>query len=394
MTDATYTAPPVIGRIGQRSLQIGVAGLLVSIVYAFFDPTQFFRSYLVGYTFWIGITLGCLAIVMVQHLSGGAWGLVVRRLLESATKTLPLMALLFVPLGLLGLRALYSWARAEEVAHSEALQHKHAYLNVGFFWIRAVIYFAVWVIFAHLLNKLSREQDSNSDPRLVRKLQVLSGPGLVLYGLTVTFAAIDWISSLEPEWFSTIFGILMMGGQAVSAMAFVIAMAVLLARREPMSSVILPDHFHDLGKLLLAFVMLWAYFSFSQLLIIWSGNLPEEIPWYLHRLQTSWRWIGWLLIIFHFALPFLLLLSRDLKRNARRLVLIAVLVVVMRFVDVLWLIAPEFHQKNFYIHPMDLIVPIGIGGIWLAVFTRQLRSWPLLPLRDPHLTEMLERKGH
>jgi hypothetical protein len=394
----TYTAPPEIGRIQQRSLIIGVVGIVLLLIGALLvaEPAQFFRSYLIGYIFWMGIALGCLAICMLQHLSGGAWGLVIRRLLESATRTLPLMALLFLPLILGAYKyGLYPWAVAEKVSSSKLLQHKaEYYLNMPFFLGRAVFYFGVWIGLTYFLNKWSREQDASSDPQITRRLQVLSGPGLVLYGLTVTFASIDWVMSLEPEWFSTIFGILFMGGQGVSAMAFVIAMAVLLAKREPMSRVFAPNHFHDLGKLLLAFVMLWAYFNFSQFLIIWAGNLPEEIPWYLHRLRGGWQWFGLALVVFHFALPFLLLLSRDLKRSARKLVGIAVLVIVMRFVDLFWMIAPEFSHGGFHIHWMDIIAPIGVGGLWLAAFMWQLKGRPLLPLRDPHLQDALEPAAH
>ena len=393
----TYNAPPEIGRIQQRSLIIGVVGLVLLLVGALVSqaPEQFFRSYLIGYIFWVGIALGCLAICMLQHLSGGAWGLIIRRLLEAGTRTLPLLALLFLPL-LLGAYKyhLYPWAVAEEVNRSEVLKHKALYLNLPFFVGRAVFYFAVWLTLSYLLNRWSREQDQTSDPAIVRRLQVVSGPGLVLYGLTVTFASIDWVMSLEPEWFSTMFGLLLMAGQAVSAMSFVIAMAVLLAKREPMSHVFASHHFHDLGKLLLAFVMLWAYFNFSQFLIIWAGNLPEEIPWYLHRLHSGWRYVGLALVLLHFALPFVLLLSRDLKRNARKLVLVAVIVIIMRFVDLLWMIAPEFNKEGFHVHWMDLVAPIGIGGLWLAVFTRQLKSRPLLPLNDPNLQEALEQTAH
>ena len=393
----TYQAPPEISRIQQRSLIIGVVGLVLLLAGALVlqAPEQFFQSYLVGYIFWVGIALGCLAICMLQHLSGGAWGLVIRRLLEAGARTMPLMALLFLPL-LLGAYKyhLYPWAVAEEVNRSAVLKHKALYLNLPFFLARAVFYFAAWILLAHFLSKWSSEQDRSSDPLIIRRLQVLSGPGLVLYGLTVTFASIDWVMSLEPEWGSTMFGMLLMGGQAVSAMSFIIAMAVLLAKREPMSRVFAPHHFHDFGKLLLAFIMLWAYFSFSQFLIIWAGNLPEEIPWYLHRLRTGWRYVGLALVLLHFALPFVLLLSRDLKRNARTLVLVAVMVIVMRFVDLLWMIAPEFNKASFRLHWMDLVAPIGVGGLWLAVFTWQLKSRPLLPLRDPNLQEVLEQTAH
>jgi len=389
MNSTSYMAGPEVGRMQRRALSVGVAALALCVAGAIASPAQFFRSYLFGYLFWTGVALGCLAIVMLQHLSGGAWGLVIRRMLESGSRTLPLMALLFVPL-VPGLRQLYGWARPDN-----AISYQAAYLNIPFFLFRAVLYFLVWLSIAYFLNRWSREQDRTGDLRLARRLQLLSGPGLVLYGLTATFAAIDWVMSLEPHWYSSIFGILIIGGQALSAMAFIIAVAVLLAQHEPLSGVLLPSHFNDLGKLLLTFVMLWAYFAFSQLLIIWSGNLPEEIPWYLHRLHSGWRWVGVLLILFHFALPFVLLLSRDLKRNARALALLAVGVIFMRLVDLFWLTAPEFWPGSFHLHWMDIAAPVGIGGVWLAVFAWQLRGWPLLPIGDRYLEKALEHgQGH
>lgn len=387
MTEFPYAAPADFSRLQRGALAVGVAALVLCVLGAFFSPAHFLRAYLLGYVFWIGITLGCLAIVMLHHLSGGGWGLIIRRVLESATRTLPLMAVLFLPIAI-GVQRLYVWARPEEVTRSPILLHKAPYLNVGFFLMRAGFYFAVWLGMSYLLNKWSREQDQSADPGPMRRLEAVSGPGLVLFGLTVTFASIDWVMSLEPAWFSSIFGILFMGGQALSAIAFVTAITVVLAGSKPMSEIIAPRHLHDLGKLMLAFVMLWAYFAFSQFLIIWSGNLPEETPWYFHRLQSGWKWVGLILILFHFVLPFLLLLSRDLKRNGRRLAIVALVVIVMRLVDLFWLIAPEFSREAFQVHWMDVAAPVGLGGIWVAFFTWQLRQRPLLPLHDPRIAEL------
>lgn len=389
MNEGNYAAPPIVVRIGQRSLIAGLVGVVLCVIGAFIDPTQFFRSYLMGYVFWLGIALGSMAILMLHHMSGGGWGLVIRRMLESATRTLPLLAVLFMPL-LFGLHRLYAWARPEDVAASELLQHKAIYLNSPFFIARAALYFVIWALLTYLLNKWSREQDKTGDPKLVRRMQVLSGPGLVLYGLTVTFAAVDWMLSLDPEWFSTMYGLLIIAGQGLSALAFVIAVAMILAKREPMAEVLTPRHFHDLGKLMLAFVMIWAYFAFSQFLIIWAGNLPEEIPWYVRRLQGGWQWVGIVLIIFHFGLPFVLLLSRDLKRHARKLAILASFVIVLRFVDIFWLAAPEFSKDGFHLHWMDIAAPVAVGGLWLAFFSWQLKQRPLLPVQAPDLTAALE----
>ncbi|HWP45417.1 MAG TPA: hypothetical protein VNO14_19415 [Blastocatellia bacterium] len=394
MSEITANAPPELDNVGKWSLILGVIGLLVGVIWWFFNSEQFFRSYLIGFVFWIGIALGCLAILMVQHMSGGAWGLVIRRVLESATRTFPLLLVLFIPLAL-GVGVIYEWAHPEAVAANPLLQHKQRYLNVGFFLGRTAFYFLVWLLVSFYLNRWSLEQDRTGDRPLTRKLQVLSGPGLVLYGLTVTFASVDWVMSLEPEWYSTIFGVLIMGGQGVSAMAFVIAVMVLLATRRPFSDILAPRHLHDLGKLLLAFIMLWAYFAFSQFLIIWSGNLPEEVPYYVRRLQAPWNYIGLFIVLFHFALPFVMLLSRDLKRNGRLLAMVAIGVIVMRFVDLYWMIAPGFHEGGAHFSILDLVLPVGIGGIWVWFFIQQLKNRPLIPIRDPHLADALsQHEGH
>ena len=393
MSQMLYQAPPEISRYRTPAFVVGGLGLLACLAGAFIKPAQFFHSYLFGYMFWIGIALGCMGLTMVQYLSGGAWGLVIRRLLESGARTLPLMAVLFIPM-LFGVRVLYRWANRAEVERSEALQHKHLYLNLPFFFVRVAIYFAVWCGISYLLNKWSRLQDETADPRYDSRLQAISGPGIVVYALTLTFAVVDWIMSLEPEWFSTIFGLLFVAGQALSAMAFTIAVTVILARREPMSHIIQKAHLHDLGKLLFAFVMLWAYLSFSQFLIVWSANLPEEIPWYLRRFHGGWGAVGMLIVVCHFALPFLLLLSRDLKRNGGRIIYIAAFIVMMRAVDLFWIIAPGVRGDSFLLHWMDVAAIVGLGGIWLATYLTQLGRRPLLPVNDPHLQEALQNGNH
>jgi hypothetical protein len=400
MIEMIDKTPPEVDQYRQRALIVGIAGLVLCALGAVLmqDATQFFRSYLLAFIFWIGIALGSFAILMVQHMSGGAWGLVIRRLLESATRTFPLLALLFIPI-VLGLTRLYIWTNPDNPNLSaemrELLHHKHLYLNTGFFLVRAVFYFLVWIGITYYLNKWSLEQDRTGVRRLTRKMQVLSGPGLLLYGFTVTFASIDWVMSLSPDWYSTIWGILFMGGQGLSALAFVIAVLVLLSNRKPLSDIIAPSHLHDLGKLMLAFLMLWAYFSFSQFLIIWSANIPEEAVWYTRRLHTGWRWIGLLLVLLHFALPFVLLLSRDLKRNGRTLATVAIAIIIMRYVDLIWLTGPEFYGGHFAVSWMDLVMPFGIGGIWLAFFLYQLKTRPLIPVQDPYLEDALSHsRGH
>ncbi len=381
---------PQLDRLRQRSLLLGGIALALCALGALRNPTQFFRSYLLGYVFWIGIALGCAAIVMLHHMVGGAWGFVIRRLLESGTRTLLWMALLFVPL-LLGLSHLYSWARPGAVAGDRILQYKSPYLNPPFFLVRTVVYFAAWIGLAHFLNKWSFEQDRTAEPALTGRLQALSGPGLIIYGLTVTFASVDWVMSLEPHWFSTIYGMMFMVAQALAALAFVIVVAMLLSDHKPLSDVISASHFHDLGNLLLAFVMLWAYLSFSQYLIIWSGNLQDEVPWYVSRSTGGWAWLAVFLIVFHFAVPFLLLLSRDIKRRMWVLAMVAAALIFMSWVDLFWLVVPAFEPAGPRVHWMDLVAPIGIGGIWIAGFISQLQGKALLPLHDPRFEGAL---GH
>ena len=388
LTVTADAAIPALAGLQRRLLIIGAVGAAVSLVGAFLDERQFFQSYLMAYMLCLGVTLGCLALGMVHQLSGGAWGVVIRRPIGAATRVLPIMTVLFLPI-LFGMRTLYPWTDATRVAADEVLQHKHLYLNVPFFLVRAAVYFGVWNLLTYLLNTWSLEQDQNPDPRLARRMQKLSAVGLLGYGLTITFASFDWLMSLEPHWFSTIYGVLIMGGQGLSAMAFMIAVLVWLGRRPPLDRIIVPAHFHDLGNLMLAFVMLWAYFSFSQYLIIWAGNLPLEISWYQHRLQSGWRTVGVTLILFHFAVPFVVLLSRTVKRAPELLIKVAIGILVLRLVDLFWLIAPEFHENGLVVHWLDIVLPLSMGALWLAAFVWQLRGRAILPVHDPQFDEAL-----
>ena len=394
MTSATLPVPPRIDLIERRGLALGVVALALSGVGAFLSPDQFFRSYLFAYLFWVGVAIGCTSIVMIHHLSGGVWGLVIRRILEAGMRTLPWAALFFLPL-VFGLKPLYLWARPEVVAGDEALQRKSVYLNVPFFLGRAAFYFAVWIALAHFLGKWSLELDRGENVKVSRRLRELSGGGLIPLGLTITFSSIDWAMSLAPHWFSTIYGILFMVGQVLSAMAFVIVVVALLGTQRPLSDAVRPSSVHDLGKLMLAFVMLWAYVNLSQFLIVWSGNIAEEAPFYVGRLQGGWQWVGLVLVVFHFALPFLLLLSRDLKRNAQLLGTVAGGVLLVRLLDLFWLIGPDLrgHGREavgFAVHWLDVALPLGLGGLWLFAFARGLKARPLLPVGEPEIRELLE----
>jgi hypothetical protein len=389
----TYSLPAEVNSeirgLRQRFLIVGALGGAACVAGAFLNPPQFLHSYLWSYMFFLGVTLGCMALNMLQFLTGGAWGIVIRRFCEAATRTLPLLALMFVPI-LLGIPVLYEWSHPAIVAKDEILRHKSAYLNVPFFLIRTALYFGGWILFSTLLNKWSRQQDETGDRAINRRLQLLSGPGIIWWGLSVTFMAIDWILSLNPHWFSTIFGLLFLAGQGLNAMAFLITLTVILARRKPLSDVITPRHLHDLGKLMLAMVMVWAYFSFSQFLIIWSGNLAEEIPWYVVRLHGGWEFVGLALVFLHFALPFALLLSREVKRSTDMILGVSIVIIAMRFVDLYWLVMPDFRKDGFGVSWMDFAAPIALGGLWLWAFTWQLNRRPLLPIHDPHLQEALE----
>ena len=381
--------PPNMNDYQRRALVVGIVFLVILLAGIFFNPRQFFQSYLIGWTFWTGITVGSLALLMLQHLTGGGWGLVIRRALEAATRVLPLMAVLFVPV-LIGAHSIYyAWMDPHEVETHLAVKFKAGYLNLPFFTVRAVIYFAIWGALAFFLNKWSLEQDRTADNRYTKNMRVLSGPGMVILIFSVTFASIDWYMSIEPDWFSTIYGFIYVAAWALSALAFVIAVMARLSHQEPMSRIVAPLHFHDLGKLLLALVMLWAYFAFSQFLIIWSGNLPEEITWYLKRIYGGWGYLIVAIGILHFAAPFLFLLSRGLKRDPRKLVLVAVLILAMRCVDLLWMLVPAFQHRMWIL--MDVAAVIGFGGLWLAFFTWQLGKRPLIPINDPQFESTLEQ---
>ena len=374
-----------------RRLALGIGGLaaLLAVVGYVMSPEQFFRSYLTAYLFWIALPLGAFGFVCLQHMTGGGWGLAVRRILESAAATMPLMLLLFLPL-VFGIDMLYPWARPEEVAADPLLQHKAPYLNVPFFLARTAGYFALWLAGITLLNRFSRRQDAEGAAAVSRPMQLLSGAGLPLYGLTVTFAAIDWAMTLEPHWFSTIYGMMFVAGQGLATLAFAIVALRLLYDLSPLREVVRRQNFHDLGNLQLAFVMLWAYMSYSQYLIIWSGNLPEEITWYLHRGEGGWELVGMALIVLHFAIPFLVLLSRRSKRSPAILAAVSLGILALRYIDIFWLTVPAFSPGRLTAHWLDLALLVAIGGFWVAFLTTRLGSWPLIPVNDARLAEAAE----
>jgi hypothetical protein len=381
-------APPIAQTAQQRSLAAGLVFAVIAVILAFLSPDQFFRSYLIGYMAWLGVTLGCLALLMLQHVTGGAWGTVIRRPLEAATRTLPLMAILFLPV-VAGMHRLYGWLDPEVIAHDKRLHDvTQSYLTPHGFLLRAVLYFVVWGLLVYGLNRTSAEQDQPPTRDLPR-LRKISAPGLLLYAFTISFAVIDWVMSLNAPWISTIYALIFIIGQCLSALCLMVAVETIFIPYKPTSVFLKPKEVHDHGKLMMAFVMLWAYFSFSQLLITWAGNLPDEITWFTRRLNGGWEKVGLYLVIFHFVVPFLLLLSRPFKRNPRTLIGLAVWLILMRWVDLFWYIEPTWNL-GFHLSFLDIVVPLAIGGLWLALFFRNLKSRPLLAFYDPRSRALLE----
>jgi hypothetical protein len=402
----SYETPKEVGKFRQIALGMGGLGTVVLIIAALVSATmreQALRSWLLGFIFWAGISIGSLGILLLQYLTGGAWGIVTRRILEASSRTLTLVAIMFLPI-LLGATFIYEWTHpAKDETLKRILEHRAPYLNLPAWIFRTVVYFSLWFLMVHLLDKWSKKMDETGDWQFLKKLSQFSGPAMVFYVLIVTFAAIDWILTLDPHFYSTIWGFLYVAGWGLSSYAFTIALLTWLAAREPMNQVVGKRHFHDLGKLLLAFVMIWAYLNFSQFLIIWSGNLPEETFWYLERMEGGWGAVGIILIVLHFAFPFVVLLSRDIKRNPKLIASIAVFILLMRFVDYYYTIGPgprvSLHGAKLALMEslswMDFVAPFAVGGLWLWYFFGELQKRPLVPINDPFLEPAIEHgKGH
>jgi len=408
MTAQDYKAPESVGRLETRALIVGIVGLIVCVIGWIKSPANFFHAYLIAFMLVLGVSLGSMGILMLQHLTGGHWGIIIRRPLEAATRVLWLVALFFIPI-VFGMTYLYSgdgvhpgWLNAP--AHGEGALSSFAqhYLSTGGifgFYGRAVIYFAIWIGMMLLLNSWSRQQDANRDDYSIRqRFKTISGPGIIVYVFAISFAAIDWVMSISPHWASTIYGFLFVAGQLICSMALMISIVVMLSRTEPFSHIIQARHLHDLGKLLFAFIMLWAYFDFSQLLIIWSGNLPEEISFYRTRLYGQWGAIAVIVLIFHFFVPFFVLHSRNVKRTPARVTFVALWLIAMRCVDLFWMTRPDFGTHDVPASAVPTIWDFGallaLGGLWVWFFARQLKQMPLLPLGDPKLAEAIAHNEH
>jgi hypothetical protein len=387
----------VVKTIERRSLVVGVVFGVIALILAFVRPEQFYRAYLLGFMCWLGVALGSMAILMIRHLTGGGWGMVIRRILGAAMRTVPLLALLFIPV-ILGVHKLYIWAQPlDQIADKHLREHLEditkTYLTTSGFILRAIFYFAIWNLLSFLLSHWSKQTDRAGAPDNTQRFKAVAGPGLILYGFTISFAAIDWVMSLDPSWISTIFGLVILIGEVLSAMCFAVVVERILFNYKPMSEMLRPDFVHDHGKWMLTFIMVWAYFNYSQWLIIWAGNLPSEITYYMRRLNGGWGYVGLFIVIFHFAIPFATLLSRPFKRNIRKLVWLATWLLLMRYLDLFWIIEPNF-SKTFTITVADVVVPVAIGGLWLAYFFRNLSQLPLLPAYDPSAVEVLAPHHH
>ena len=374
---------PRINQWRRTAVMAGAAATVIALIGLFLDRDQFLRSYLFAFLLWTGLALGCLSILLLHHTVGGKWGMLIRRMCEAGARTLPMFFVFVIPI-LISLPILYPWARPEAMQDAN-IRSKMAYLNIPFFVLRSIFYFAVWAYYAWRLSSLSAEQDRTGDGRLIDKMRAISAPGLVVITFVTTFAFIDWVMSLEPHWFSTIYGVMLLVGQVLMAFALVIGLVIIFSRQRPFSDFVTDQHLHDLGNMMFAFMVLWAYLSFSQFLIIWSGNLPNETPWYLRRIRGGWGWLVIALVLFHFALPFVLLLMRGVKRNADRLLRVCALILVIRIVDMYWVVEPAFYNQRVRIHWLDFVMPVAIGGWWLAAFFWQLEKRPLLPFRDVRL---------
>jgi hypothetical protein len=391
MTAPDYKAPESVGRLEKRAFAVGGVALVLAIFGWVRSADHFYQSYLMSYMLILGFALGSLGLLMLQHLTSGHWGVLIRRPAEAATRTLPILAVLFLPIAL-GMRVLYT----EWLTPGKPLSDfQKSYLTKTPFLIRAGIYFAVLLLLMFIFNAWSRRQDVDRDDRLLRRnLKMLAGPGIILYVFVMSFAAIDWVMSISPHWASTIYGFLFVAGQLISSLSLMIAVLVMMAASEPLASVLKKRHLHDLAKLLFAFNMLWAYFGFSQLLIIWSGNQPEEITFFHSRLYGTWGIVAVIVLVFHFFVPFFVLLSQDVKRSTQWMPKIAVWMIFMRLVDLFWLTRPEFSKDGVRFTWMDLVVPVALIGLWIGVFAWQLQREPVLPLGDPKLAEVIAPHEH
>ncbi|RLE25998.1 MAG: quinol:cytochrome C oxidoreductase [Acidobacteria bacterium] len=346
------------------------------------------ETYLVSFAYFLSLALGALFFVLLQHLTHAGWSVVVRRLAEALSVNVILMAVLVIPV-LLNMEHLYHWAHPGAADHDAILAGKTPFLNPQFFTIRLVVYFAIWSLLAWFFFSNSRKQDSTADPKFTRRMEALSAPGMILFALSLNFAAFDLLMSVNPHWFSTIFGVYFFAGSVVVIMATLVILAAYLQRQGRLQGIVTVEHYHDLGKLLFGFVVFWAYIAFSQYMLYWYGNIPEETVWYLTRQTGNWTGISVALLFGHFVIPFLALVSRFPKRRPRLLVLAALWMLAMHWLDLYYLVGPEFHPEGASIGLMDILCFLGMGGLFFLVLAWRLRKIALVPVGDPRLAESL-----
>ncbi len=384
-TAPTWTAPDLLRRMRGISIAAAVIGIVLCVAGLVIDPRMFFPSYLVAFMFWTGLSLGSLAFLSLYHLVGGDWGRSLRRPLESAALNIILMAVLFIPIAL-GASKLYPWWTWTE-ADKDLAPHKFVFFQHGFFYFRAVLYFALWIVLAVILNVLSTREDASPTP--MRLIRMVAGPAIALYGISITAASFDWVMSLQPFWYSSMWGLIYVAGQGLTCLAFMVVLMSILRETPPLSRVLSPGVFNDLGNLLLAFTMLYAYTSFSQFLIIWSGDMKDEVAYYMNRTQGIWGVIIVAMVIFHFGIPFALLLSRDVKRNPNLLRKIAAWILIMRIIELCWQVEPANDLVMDYNNGdrvwrviLNIAAPLAIGGIWMTFFLTRFLGRSLLA-RNP-----------
>lgn len=388
---ALDVTPPATTRLQVGALAVGAIALAGAVILGFAGRGAFFESYLVAFLFWLGLSLGALVMLIVQHMAGGSWGALITRPLEAAVSLVPMMALLFVPL-LFGMRELFPWTDAAFLAEHPTVDAKVAYLNTPFFIVRAVVFFAIWTFAAMLYRRLSARQDrvAADAGRTGYRLKSMSGLWLVVYILTWTFAGIDWAMSITPVWFSGIYPVILLAGQAITAVAFIILVLVALAgRNASIDRLLTPKRLQDLGNFLMAFTMFWAYTQVSQLIIQWSNNVVETATWYVVRFSPEWIGVSAFLLFFGFFAPFMILFSRWVKRKRRALAVVAVWAILVQLLNYFWFLLPAFGREGFALTLVDVLMLVGMGGVWLAAFARALATRNVLPANDPRLVRVV-----
>jgi len=377
------------GSLGKLAFIIGIVALIPCVIAFFVDRSQFYFSWLTAFVFWLTVAAGGLFFTMLHHLTGATWSVVLRRISEAIMTVLPYMILAAIPI-FFGIHDLFHWSHAEVMAGDALLSDKAPYLNIPFFIIRTVMYFAIWTILVLILRKTSLAQDNGHTEALNKRFKKTSAPGMILFALTLTFASFDWLMSLDPHWYSTIFGVYIFSGGVVGVLCFMILVIMYLRSKNIMSDMISAEHYHDLGKLTFAFIIFWGYMAFSQYFLIWYGNIPEETTWYLHRWVGSWKAFSMIILFGHFVFPFFYLFPRAPKRKPAALVFIGIWMLVMHWVDMYWVVMPNFHHHSAHLSWIDLVTTVAIGGLFVGLFWHKFTSCPAVPKGDPRLAASID----